>query len=339
MSKLGCVSLLAPPSALRASYSFSLKLSAALLLVFTILVSFVSLVGAADPTLAGRLNNNDNLDSQNLHRPYKGAGRFPPPLSSFASNPPNQLHQAQPASTLSNPAALNPHPKRLPDPSVAGSIAGYRSISDWFVADLILVSSIDGSLHALDRHTGLQVWEIPGDKPLVQVSTSEALKNRTKLHSLSSTAEPCEDCDIIWIVEPLGEGILYYFTPLTGLQQLPITIKELVMQSPFSLRGDDKIYIGSHSTTLYSIESSTGKILKAYGAGKSSIPNAACRTQRTPFSLKSDDDVDMQDEDDDDYDLELSEENGSFMIGRTGRFLFYFLTLEWLKLTLNRLHA
>lgn len=319
MSKLGCISLLAPPSALQASRSFALKLSAALLLLFSVLGSFASLVEAADPTPSGRLYNNVNVDSQNLHRPYKGAGRFPASLSSFASNPPNQLHQAQP-STLSKPAALNAHPNRLPDPSVAGSIAGYRSISDWFVADIILVSSIDGSLHALDRHTGLQVWEIPGDKPLVQVSTSEALKNRTKLHSLSSTAEPCEDCDIIWIVEPLGEGILYYFTPLTGLQQLPISIKELVMQSPFSLRGDDKIYIGSHSTTLYSIESSTGKILKAYGAGKSSMPNAACRTQRTPFALRTDD-SDLQGEDDEEYDLELSEENGSFLIGRTGRFL------------------
>ena len=166
-------------------------------------------------------------------------------------------------------------------------------VRDWVVADLILVSSIDGSLHALDRQTGLKLWEIPGDKPLVQVSTSESLKSR--FTQKFSSQSGCEDCDMICIVEPVGEGTLYYFTPITGLQQFPITIKELVMQSPFSLRGDDKIYIGSHSTTLYSIESSTGKILKAYGSGQSTFAQPECHTKR-PFN--DDDDESADDEED-----------------------------------------
>lgn len=189
--------------------------------------------------------------------------------------------------------------------------SAHRDASDgWTVADFVLVSSIDGSLHARDRHTGLEVWKIPSDRPLVHVSTSEALINRTKQHSLASS-EPCDDCDLVWIVEPLGKGVLYYFTPATGIKQLPITIKELVMQSPFSLRGDDKIYIGSHSTTLYSIEASSGKVLKTYGAGK---PNLA----QPGSSPKFDNEDDEENEDDDES---KTKENGSFMIGRTGMHL------------------
>lgn len=203
------------------------------------------------------------------------------------------------------------------------SLAEYRSINDWAIADMILVSSIDGSLHALDRKTGLKLWEIPGDKPLVQVATSESLKLRSQQY-FSSPDTKCDDCEIIWIVEPQGEGLLYYFTPETGLQQLPITIKELVMQSPFSLRGDDKIYIGSHSTTLYSIESGTGKILKAYGSGKSSFSQANHKTKPALFYSGDDDDEEDEDDDlldnddeDDEFGFGMSGES-SFLIGRTG---------------------
>lgn len=255
-------------------------------------------------------NNNDHDDSQNintLHFSHNDAGR-PTPLSSSAFSVKASRKSSQYSVSSSTIASIQ-------KPSYRG--AGSHSMNDWLVADLILVSSIDGSLHALDRQTGLKLWEIPGDKPLVQVATSESLKSR--LTQRVSFSTNCEDCDTIWIVEPVGEGTLYYFTPITGLQQFPISIKELVMQSPFSLRGDDKIYIGSHSTTLYSIESRTGKILKAYGSGQSTLAQPECHTKR-PF--KDYDEGSAEEEED--YAFGASEENGFFMIGRTGKLHLFF---------------
>lgn len=326
MRRLGWIDLQSHPTASGVRLMFSLKLCIVLLILFTTSLITASPAEIQHPLHAkhGKQPNNDHheLNNKKLHSSNNGAGRSLSFQHSSASPSPNPKHYNL-HSSIHKPyaAAISTarhHNTLLPETSLSNSFAGPRSINDWMVADLILVSSIDGSLHARDRQTGLEVWEIPGDTPLVQVSTSEELKNKSKLHTPSSST--CEDCDIIWIVEPLGEGTLYYFTPATGLQQLPITIKELVMQSPFSLRGDDKIYIGSHSTTLYSIESGTGKILKAYGAGKSSLSHAGCRTQRTPFYLDDMDEMDsaVDEDEDEDYTLKSSEENGSFMIGRTG---------------------
>lgn len=189
------------------------------------------------------------------------------------------------------------------DTSFAGSLVRSRSMNEWTVEDFILVSTIDGSLHALDRQTGLEVWSIPGDLSLVQVSTSESLQNATKSRLAGST---CADCDLIWITEPLGDGTLFYFTPDKGLQQLPLSIKELV-QSPYAFGKDQKLITGSHQTTLYSIEAKSGRLLKVYGS-ESTLSQAACPTNRNPFFSEED------------YEEDEFIDNRSFMVGRTGRY-------------------
>jgi hypothetical protein len=190
-----------------------------------------------------------------------------------------------------------------------------RSIDQWTLTDVLLVSTIDGSLHARDRKTGLEVWSIPGDGPLVQVATSDSLLSK----DADENPKFDEDRDITWIVEPLGDGVLYYFMPSTGLQRLPVSIKQLVLESPFAIHGDDKVYTGSRQTILYSINATTGDILKVYGAKTKNggLGKAICKPKR--MGLEYDDD-----ELDDDYDYLTWEDNGSFMIGRTGMFFYFF---------------
>lgn len=255
-------------------------------------------------------NALNQLIHKNLHSQLNDAGR----VISYDSASNQRVIPTPSASALSpsQPKVIREdiHHDFALDPSFVGSLVRPRSIHDWTVTDLILISSIDGSLHAFDRQTGLDIWSIPGEQPLIQVSTSESLKNASNSGSFPSS---CEDCDLIWITEPLGEGTLYYFTPNKGLQQLPISIKELV-QSPFAFGKDQKLITGSHHTTLYSIESNTGKILKVYGAEKSTLSHSLCPTQSNPFSIEREeyDDLDKDAND-------LIEENGSFMIGRTGK--------------------
>ncbi|ANB15706.1 bifunctional endoribonuclease/protein kinase IRE1 [Sugiyamaella lignohabitans] len=187
-----------------------------------------------------------------------------------------------------------------------------RSLSKWELTDILLISTIDGSLHARDRKTGHELWSIPGSGPLVKVSTSD-----------STLID--EDKDITWIVEPLGDGTLYYFLPSTGLQRLSVNIKTLVLKSPFAIEGDDKIYTGSRQTVLYSINAKSGEILKVYGSnGKENggLGRAVCRPKSNGLDYENNtpnDDTLLFDDESDYYLPPLSDDegNGVFMIGRT----------------------
>ncbi|CAN3375477.1 hypothetical protein DIURU_002329 [Diutina rugosa] len=118
-----------------------------------------------------------------------------------------------------------------------------RSLGDCDVANLLVVSDIDGNLHGIDRQHGFIRWTLPIEEPLVQIRTADS--NQTKE-------------SILWFVEPYQDGSLYYFTPKFGLNKIPTSIRELVMASPFSLRDDNKIYTGSRTTSLYEVNVHTG---------------------------------------------------------------------------------
>lgn len=135
-----------------------------------------------------------------------------------------------------------------------------RSINDCRLTDLLLVSDIDGNLHGVERNTGALLWTLPIDEPLVKISS-----NNTQENSQSN---------ILWFVEPYEDGSLFYFTPKFGLNKLPTSIKDLVLESPFSLSGDDKIYTGTRKTSLYSINIYTGEIKSSFGNNdKCPVPN------------------------------------------------------------------
>lgn len=180
-----------------------------------------------------------------------------------------------------------------------------RAIQQWTLSDFLLIGTVDGSLHARDRKTGLEMWSIQGETPLVKVDTLQSLEEKLQ----SGIPDESEESDITWIVEPLGEGSLYYFMPSIGLQKLPVSIKQLVLESPFLISGDDKIYTGTRSTTLYSIDASTGEIIKVYGAGNN---NALGKNECRPLTTDDNMDYDQEDED-----FKAWKHDGVFMIGRT----------------------
>ena len=145
-------------------------------------------------------------------------------------------------------------------------------MDDWELNNLILLSDTNGSLHGVNRENGNVVWTLPIDEPLVKIQTningqsSGATSSSTSLtNSESSSSSSAAQGNIIWFVEPYQDGTLYYFTPKYGLNRLPTSIKDLVMESPFTLSGDDKIYTGTRKTSLYSINIYTGEIKSSFG--------------------------------------------------------------------------
>ncbi|KAL6453309.1 IRE1 Serine/threonine-protein kinase/endoribonuclease IRE1 [Candida maltosa Xu316] len=127
-----------------------------------------------------------------------------------------------------------------------------RSLDDWDLNNLILLSDTNGSLHGVNRENGNLIWTLPIEEPLVKIQTN-------------SGGDTSPASNILWFVEPYQDGSLYYFTPKFGLNKLPTSIKDLVMESPFTLSGDDKIYTGTRKTSLFSINLHTGEIKSSFG--------------------------------------------------------------------------
>ncbi|ODV77525.1 kinase-like protein [Suhomyces tanzawaensis NRRL Y-17324] len=160
----------------------------------------------------------------------------------------------------------NPQPPE-PTPSPSSFLPlDLRSISDCRLTDLLLVSDIDGNLHGVERNSGALLWTLPIDEPLVRISSNNSFENNQS--------------NILWFVEPYQDGSLFYFTPKFGMNKLPTSIKDLVLESPFSLSGDDKIYTGTRKTSLYSINIHTGEIRSSFGnQEKCPVPNTHYKLQ------------------------------------------------------------
>ncbi|KAL2861241.1 bifunctional endoribonuclease/protein kinase IRE1 [Aspergillus lucknowensis] len=147
-----------------------------------------------------------------------------------------------------------------------------RSLQDWEVEDFVLLATVDGTIHARDRKTGAPRWalEVPSS-PMV-----ESIYHRANRSSFDST-QP-ED-DFIWIVEPSQDGSLYIFSPdpNSGLQQLGLTVKGLVDETPYSGTDPAVTYTARKETTLYTVDARTGSILRVFSS-RGPIPSGPeCR--------------------------------------------------------------
>lgn len=160
-----------------------------------------------------------------------------------------------------------------------------RTLKDWRLADIAIVATLDGSLHALERGTGDTRWTISSQDAAVRADgrTAAPFDDRSgdSKDSLVDRGDGSGRRRDTWIVEPIDDGCLYTFNERDGLFKLPFGIKQLVENSPFTVPGDDKVYVGERRTTLYSIDPRTGNVLQAYGTGfghtSSSAPKCPVR--------------------------------------------------------------
>ncbi|QLQ80919.1 hypothetical protein HG537_0E02740 [Torulaspora globosa] len=139
-----------------------------------------------------------------------------------------------------------------------------RSLENLSLSNLLLATDLEGGLHAIDRENGKTLWSIDSSsfEPLIEIT---GRGNSTMNETL--------------IVEPYNDGNIYYFSPFQGVQKLPVTINQLVASSPMHLKTDivvdklgtviqdEKIYTGSRSTSMYTIDLLTGEIISAFGLG------------------------------------------------------------------------
>ncbi|KAJ7798764.1 hypothetical protein B0H14DRAFT_3544120 [Mycena olivaceomarginata] len=149
-------------------------------------------------------------------------------------------------------------PAKQPDP-----------LADAEVLNIVLLASVDGRLHALDRATGETRWSMAAPGPSSAQCTTLAPLVRT-----APTADPDLDNDDeeqhntpYYIVEPQS-GDIYVLAPprrhsrSAPLQRFPYSVPELVDMSPFSFAeaDDHRVFVGRKATSEVVVELETGEV-------------------------------------------------------------------------------
>lgn len=143
------------------------------------------------------------------------------------------------------------------------------------ILNVVLVASVDGKFHALNRTTGGKLWSMPSSPPPRASPSSSGHEVVQPVPSilgpLVSTKHLDVDPDIdddpfsqeTYIVEPQS-GDIYVTTsnsPTAPLQRLPFSMSQLVDMSPFSFgEGDGRVFVGRKKTSILLIELETGRV-------------------------------------------------------------------------------
>ena len=190
------------------------------------------------------------------------------------------LNQRKASAVVTNPLALageNRAVRAVQPTRGSGKSAGLstplnaRSLQDWGVEDFVLLATVDGSIHARDRKTGVARWELEVDKAMVETTY------HTQNKSLLDPSKP--EHDFLWIVEPSRDGDIYIYNQggFGGLQKLHLTVKQLVADmSPYESVDPAVVYNAEKKTKLYTVEATTGTISKVFGSGGSLTKEPRC---------------------------------------------------------------
>lgn len=188
-------------------------------------------------------------------------------------------HSERALATLS-PAESDPAVRAPPAQRSSASTAGLtsrqpaRSLQDWQVEEIILLATVDGSIHARDRTNFAPRWQLESDIPMV-----ETLYHR---NNKSVGDRDLEHEDPLWIVEPSQDGSIYMYNPasgIKGMQRLGFSVKQLADMSPWASEGFPAVvYTAEKKTNLYTIDAGTGNIMKMFSsAGSLTNSDRSCR--------------------------------------------------------------
>ena len=212
------------------------------------------------------------------------------PLSHNVNNNHHNNVKSTDSSAMATLALADNAAVRAPSGSSSAPLApslDARSIQDWNVEDIVLLATVDGSIHARDRKTGAPRWalDVP-NSPMV-----ESIYHRSNRSALEQV-RPEED--FLWIVEPSKDGSIYVYRPQPsgGLQKLGLTVKELVNETPYSGTDPAVTYTARKETTVYTIDARTGAVLRVFSSsqGPLSSSNQDCPKVNGDSGMLEDDD-------------------------------------------------
>ncbi|CAE6519436.1 unnamed protein product [Rhizoctonia solani] len=164
-------------------------------------------------------------------------------------------------------------PHTVPGPNTAGQ--------DVRLLDIVLAASVDGHFHALNRTTGELIWSMADDLAYAQSSRDPntervpPIASRSPLYNLVRSdhrslvdSDPLDDDEQeeTYVIEPQTGEVFVLHPDDDPVERLGYSVPQLVELSPFKPPGDDeRVFFGTKTTSLISIDLLTGRILGVYG--------------------------------------------------------------------------
>ncbi|KAJ7291175.1 hypothetical protein C8J57DRAFT_1586785 [Mycena rebaudengoi] len=138
-------------------------------------------------------------------------------------------------------------------------------LGDSELLDVVLVASVDGKFHALNRTTGNTLWSMSSFASQNTVgSPPSSLAPLVRTSHIDHDPEVTDEgaYQETYIIEPQTGDIYVMATPSSPLQRFPFSMAELVDMSPFSFSSadDHRVFVGRKQTSLLVVELETGKV-------------------------------------------------------------------------------
>ena len=155
--------------------------------------------------------------------------------------------------------APDPHHEYPLIPPLGSQHYGSKGPGDLETLDIVLLASVDGNLHALNRSSGTILWSMSSNSPNSPSTLAPLVRTQ---QAVILDDESDDSHQEYYVIEPQS-GDIYVMSPKSEpLQRLPFSMSALVDMTPFRLLGeeDTKTFIGRKETSLLLIELETGRI-------------------------------------------------------------------------------
>jgi len=169
---------------------------------------------------------------------------------------------AQSLATLSRRelrTAPDPHDKYPLIPPLGSQHHGGQGSDVLEPLNIVLLASVDGNLHALNRSTGTILWSMSSNSPNSPSALGPLVRTQQAIILDDENDDPQQE---YYVIEPQSGDIYVMSSKSEPLQRLPFSMATLVDMSPFSFAGeeDSKVFVGRKETSLLLIELETGRI-------------------------------------------------------------------------------
>ncbi|KAK0484521.1 hypothetical protein IW261DRAFT_1667840 [Armillaria novae-zelandiae] len=174
------------------------------------------------------------------------------------------LAQVISSRTLASPGAQDLARPNANSYRVVPPLAEEPTEQDAELLDIVLLASVDGKFHALNRTLGQTLWSMSSFASSTTTAAPAALAPliRTIHHDLDPDLVDENTDQETYIIEPQSGDIYVMATPSSPLQRFPFSMSELVDMSPFSFADSDdrRVFVGKKETSLLLVELETGRI-------------------------------------------------------------------------------
>ena len=144
-------------------------------------------------------------------------------------------------------------------PPLGSQHYGGQSSDNLEPLNIVMLASVDGNLHALNRSTGAILWSMSSNS-LNSPSTLAPLVRTQQTIILDDDNDDSQQ--EYYVIEPQSGDIYVMTSKSEPLQRLPFSMSTLVDMTPFRLSGEEgsKVFIGRKETSLLLIELETGRV-------------------------------------------------------------------------------